>query len=99
MTSRTRWRWVASITSAIVLPIIAYSVYLTVSRWPDRWFTSTTDYVALYTALLAGAVCLVMIPARWFLKIGAIAVYAPAMFWFLYLYSFEYVCFAFQDCI
>lgn len=86
-------------TASIWMPVVVMSGYLAFSRWPQRWFTTSSDYAALTVAVVVGVACVWLIPTRWqwrlALSIANIAVMSVGLFW----WSFAFVCIVFEDCL
>ncbi len=48
--------------AAVVIPFVVMSVYLSLSRWPSRWFTTRSDYAAGAVSLVAGSIFIATLP-------------------------------------
>jgi hypothetical protein len=84
---------------AVGLPFAVASVYLTLSRWPVRWWSAETDYMALAAAVLAGTVGLFMIVRSPRRRVVGFLAYACAATLTLGWYSLAFVCSIFGDCL
>ena len=84
---------------ALAAPVALLSAYLIVSRWPNRWFNPSTDFIALGISVALGGACLwrLVTVRRW--RIVAATVYAAAYCAFLFIFGFSFVCEVFQDCL
>ena len=90
-------RLVAAV-ALVIAPIAVTSLYLVFSRWPQRSFTVTSDYVALGIAVVVGAAALPVVVRGHWQRIVAMAVYLPVAFAVVTVYSFFFVCIFFGDC-
>lgn len=82
---------------AAFTPFVILSIYLTLSRWPHRIFTATSDCFALMMSILAGGVFLARLPLKMWLRILFIAVYVIVGGYGLTLYSLYFVGIVFRD--
>ncbi len=80
------WR----ILGATVLPFLVLSVYLCFSRWPQSWFTSTTDYLALGISMVLGLAALLGLLRRGKARLVATCTYVPVMGVTLIGYTFQF---------
>ena len=85
------------VAGAIGLPIAVASVYLWLSRWPARTFSTNSDYIALAACICLGMVFVIVLPFRARVRALLAAVYAPLAFVVLVVYSLLFVGFAFGD--
>lgn len=90
-------RFVAA-TAVVLGPIAVASLYLGLSRWPQRWFTPASDYIALGIAVVIGAAAVLVVAAGYWQRVLAIAVYLPVAVAVVTIYSIFFVCLAFGDC-
>ena len=88
-----------SITVAVVAPPILMLLYLTLSRWPVRWFADWTDWIAIGVCLSVGSVLIWRLPYRESVLAVSLLVFAPAMLVALVYLSLKFVCAAFGDCL
>lgn len=49
---------------ALLGPFIVFSLYLSVSRWPVRWFSGVSDYAAMAFAAGVGLSFIWFLPAQ-----------------------------------
>ena len=88
-----------SILLMITLPVGFASLYLFLSRIPVRWFSETTDYVALFIAVIIGLIPLITLRLS-ILKTSIVSFfYAPLAAGALGIYSLYFVCIVFRDCL
>lgn len=87
-------------TTVVVLgPLLMGSLYLILSRWPQRWFTPMSDYAALGVAVLIGTAGFFVLVTRPWLLVVTMAVYIPVAAIVLTGYALLFVCFVFGDCL
>ena len=87
------------VLGALAAPIALLSVYLYLSRWPNRWFSPATDFIALGISILVGGLCVWrLLPSRRS-QLVAVSIYVVAYFVVLFVYGFSFVCNVFQDCL
>jgi hypothetical protein len=80
-------------------PIVVASAYLTFSRWPIRWWSGGSDYLALALAVLVGVVGICLAVRGAARRIIASVVYACVAVLAVAWYSLAFVCSAFGDCL
>lgn len=73
-------------------------VYLLITRWPERWFSSESDWIALGFALMIGVAGHLLLPWRPWQKALAILLYIPTMGALLFGLALLFVCGMFGDC-
>ena len=86
-----------SLLGALVGPLVLVSVYLTLSRWPTRWFTGESDLLALAVAIAFGIAWIVRLPVSMGLRVGLAIAYVPVMGFSLILYALNFVGVMFGD--
>ncbi len=84
---------------ALAGPIVVDSAYLTFSRWPVRWWSEGSDYLALALAVVVGVAGIFLFVRSAARRIIASVVYVCAAFVALTWYSLAFVCRAFGDCL
>lgn len=84
---------------ALVGPIVVASAYLTLSRWPVRWWSGGSDYLALALAVLVGVVGVCLVIRGTARRVIASMVYACVAVLAVAWYSLAFVCGAFGDCL
>ena len=85
------------VAGAVVGPFAVMSLYLLFSRWPTRWFTGSSDYVAISVSALLAAPLIWLMPLRPLLRIAVALVVATILSVLLFLYSFYFVGAVFGD--
>jgi hypothetical protein len=80
-------------------PIAVASAYLTFSRWPIRWWSEGSDYLALALAVIVGVVGICLTVRGAARRIIASVVYVCVTLLALTWYSVAFVCSAFGDCL
>ena len=80
-------------------PFAIASVYLYLSRWPERSFTTETDWLALATAMGVGVWGLILLPFAKWQKALLVLLYGAAMGFSLVIFALAFVCGAFGDCL
>lgn len=92
-------RAIIAILGALFAPLIITAVYLTLSRWPERWFTSGSDYMAIGLAVLVGSVSVWSLPLKVWHRLIGLMLFAPSMWSLLHPLSLGFVCAMFGDCL
>lgn len=87
------WRWL----TVVLVPFVIASVYLWLSRWPTRWFTGSSDCIALAVAVAAFVIGVLALPMGRRKKILIAACGAPFVAVALFIYFFVFVGIAFGD--
>jgi hypothetical protein len=95
----SRRRWLVSLISAELLPILLTTAYLLLTRWPARVFTSWSDTIALAGCVVVGVICFSLSPFPAWVRVLIGALYIPVMGFLLAGYSLAFVCSAFHDCL
>jgi hypothetical protein len=85
------------LAGALIGPPVLMSVYLGLSRWPTRWFTTGSDWAALALSAAVGAVCIAWLPVSAAVRITLAAVYLPVEGYALFLYTLYFVGVVFGD--
>jgi len=85
------------VAGAVVGPFAVMSLYLFFSRWPTRWFTGSSDYVAISVSALLAAVLIWQMPLRPLVRFALALVAATLLAGLLFLYSFYFVGAVFGD--
>jgi uncharacterized membrane protein len=85
------------VLGAIAAPFLLISLYLYFSRWPTRWFTSASDFIALGLSLAIGIVFLLRLPVSFGARVAAAICYVPILGAVLIFYSLMLVGFVFND--
>jgi hypothetical protein len=84
---------------SLIAPLVITSLYLTVTRWPSRWFTETSDYSALGFSILVGVFGITMFPWSVTKKFISVIFYTPVAIVFIGYYALSFVCIVFGDCL
>jgi hypothetical protein len=84
---------------ALAGPIVVVSLYLTFSRWPIRWWSGGSDYLALALAVVVGVVGICLVVRGTARRIIVSVVYACVAALAVAWYSLAFVCSAFGDCL
>lgn len=92
-------RTIIALLGALFAPLIITAIYLSLSRWPERWFTSGSDYIAIGLAVLVGSVSVWSLPLKVWHRFIGLMLYAPSMGALLQLLSLGFVCAMFGDCL
>jgi hypothetical protein len=92
-------RAIIAMLGALFAPLIITAVYLSLSRWPERWFTSASDNIAIGLAVLVGIVSLWSLSLKAWHRLIGLMLYAPFMWALLHLLSLAFVCSMFRDCL
>jgi hypothetical protein len=92
-------RTVVATIGTLLGPLLVASVYLSVSRWPEPWFTSMTDWIALGLAILVGLTGLWSLPFNRWQRATATLIYVPVMGVLLGVSALLFVCELFGDCL
>jgi hypothetical protein len=91
-------RWTGLLLAGVLLgPPAVMSLYLGLSRWPTRWFTTGTDGAALAVAVVAGLACIARLPVPATARVMLALVYVPAAGLALVLYALYFVGVVFGD--
>jgi hypothetical protein len=85
--------------ASVLGPVFVLTAYLVVSRWPERWFTTSSDYAALAVALAVGVICVWLVPVRWQWRLAMSIANVAVMSVGLILWTLAFVCSVFQDCL
>ena len=80
------------------VPVALTSGYLWLSR-SQRWWTGTTDYVALGLSILIGAAGIWVLPISGIRRLLLFLPYAVVMWNFLDFWSLGFVCASFRACL
>jgi len=78
-------------------PLALMSVYLGFSRWPTRWFTGGSDWVALLLSVGIGLVGIGRLPIPVVARAVLAVLYVPVAGFVLLLYSLCFVGYMFDD--
>ena len=73
------------------LPFFLMSLFLSLTRWPQRFNTETADWVALAVCALAGAAQLFFLKCDIWVRCFVALVYCSIMLPVLFLYSLYYI--------
>jgi hypothetical protein len=90
---------VIATTMVVLGPLLVASVYLVLSRWPERWFTPMSDYAALGVAVLVGIAGFFVLVSRPWLRVVTIAVYIPLATMVVTGHALLFLCIVFGDCL
>lgn len=85
------------VIGAVVGPFAVMSLYLFFSRWPARWFTGSSDYVALALSALLAVALVWLMPLRPLVRTAVALVAATLLLVVLYVYSFCFLGAVFGD--
>jgi hypothetical protein len=85
------------LVAAVVAPVVAMSIYLFLSRWPQRIASIASDYAAFAACMLIGVGFITALPLRPWLRAAAAAVSLPVLYVLLFFYSLVFVGVAFGD--
>jgi hypothetical protein len=80
-------------------PPALMSVYLLLSRWPTRWFTGGSDWLAHLVSVGVGVVCIGLLPLPGIARGVLALLYAPLAVFAVLMYSLYFVCMVFGDCV
>jgi hypothetical protein len=78
---------------ALALPFIVQTAYLA------RRGSAKGDWVALLIAVLAGAICILGLPTRVWLRAVLVVLYIPVVVALIAVYSLMWVCLVQGDCL
>ena len=92
-------RTAAVAVGALLGPLFVAGIYLSFSRWPERWFTPATDWAALGLAILVGLVGIWSLPMKRWKRVAATFLYIPAMGALVGISAVVFVCSVFGDCL
>jgi hypothetical protein len=84
---------------ASILPFGVFSTYLLLSRWPSRWFTTSSDYAGGAVSMLVGIALIATLPVSREVRILLLLFYVPILGVLLFFYGLEFVGLAFGDWI
>jgi hypothetical protein len=84
---------------AALVPLALFILYLVASRWPTRWFSSTSDYLGLAIAEACGVICIWRIITHPGWRLVASLLYLLLCSGVLILFGFGFVCGVFGDCL
>lgn len=87
------------IIGAALVPLALFTLYLVASRWPTRWFSSTSDYIGLAVAEACGVACIWRVIAYPGWRLAASLMYLLLCSGVLILFGFGLVCGVFGDCL
>jgi hypothetical protein len=84
---------------ALVVPTLVSAAYLTLTRWPGRHYTVLSDSIAWFGSAIIGLMVLraANLPRVAFLAAGVF--FLPLQLGWLLLFSLDYVCRVFGDCL
>lgn len=98
-----KWPKTPRVTLAVLVtafaPFVVTGIYLYFSRWPERWFTTASDQVAMVVAILVGICGLWLLPLKDWQKAVATLLYVPAMALAIIATALGFVCGMFGDCL
>jgi hypothetical protein len=80
-----------------VVRIVVMSLYLWLSRWPKPLSSPGADYAAFAICLVVGALFVIYLPFRLWVRALIVAAYAPLAYAVLLLYSLLFVGLAFGN--
>ncbi len=83
----------------LFFPMVVTFIYLFFSRWPERWFTGASDWLAISVAILIGLIGLWALPLKPWYRALATFLYVPAMGALLAYFMLLLVCDMFGDCL
>jgi hypothetical protein len=91
-------RRIMLVGGAFVLPVAVLAAYLLISR-QDLEFSVAGDYLALFTAVAVGTVCLWRLvgPVKW--RPIAVVLYPLICSAALLMFSLSFLCAVFQECL
>ena len=78
--------------------MLIVAVYLVLSRWPVRWFSSWSDYAALGIAVSVGASAIISLKVSTGSRIAILLIYVPVALTILVYFSSVFVCGLLGDC-
>jgi hypothetical protein len=84
---------------AALVPLVFFTLYLIASRWPTRWFSSTSDYLGLAVAETGGVICIWRVIAHPVWRLVVSLMYLLVCTGILILFGFGFVCGVFGDCL
>ena len=90
-------RFASLLVAAVVAPIVAMSLYLLLSRRPQRIFSISSDYAAFAVCMVIGVALVAALPLRPWLRAAAAAASLPLLYALLFFYSLIFVGVAFGD--
>ncbi len=92
------WGAVFRLLICIVIgPTVLMSCYLTLSRWPLRWFTGASDWAALVLSVMVGVACIVRLPVPAAQRAVLALIYTMLSGFGLCMYSLYFVGIIFGD--
>jgi uncharacterized SAM-binding protein YcdF (DUF218 family) len=86
-------RWLTT----VLIPFVIASVYLWFSRWPTRWFTTASDYIALAVAVAVFVGAVLAMPLERKKKVLIALGGAPVVAAALTVFALVFVSMAFGD--
>jgi hypothetical protein len=95
-------RPVIALLGALFAPFIIIAIYASLSRSPERWFTTGSDYMAIGLATLVGFVAVWSLPlkdSQRFIGLMLYLLYVPAMGALIVLALLMFVCRMYGDCL
>ena len=92
-------RGLVSVIGALTTPILVFSIYLALSRWPNRIFSAASDYVFFGISIVTGLICGWFLPVRHEIRIPILIAYAIILAYSLPYYGLVFVCVVFGDCL
>jgi hypothetical protein len=81
----------------LIGPLVIVSVYLMLSRWSARWFTTESDWWALAIAVAVGVVSISRLPISPLLRIVLAVWFVPFAWFALLFYSLAFLGLVFGD--
>lgn len=84
---------------AVIGPLLVVSVYLLLSRWPTRSFSTSSDYIAIGVAIAVGLFAIASLNTPTARKITISIIYVPVSAIALLFFTLVFVCIAFGDCL
>jgi hypothetical protein len=84
---------------AALVPLALFTLYLLASRWPTRWFSSTSDYLGLAVPDASGIICVWRVIAHPGWRLVSSLMYLLFCSGILILFGFGFVCGVFGDCL
>jgi hypothetical protein len=76
---------------ALGTPVLLFSFYLYFSRWPVRWFTGISDWVAMLLSLTVFMALAWKMPLHRGALVASIICLTPLLGCFLFFYSLAFV--------
>ncbi len=100
MERRTRTRLVTYSLGAIIAPYLTLSILIVVSVWlKDFLFSGVTFYVDIFLSTVTGAVFIVLLPVKRWVRLLILVPYLPVVAYLSFYHGFYFIGFVYNEWI